>query len=139
MKWKETEWGYIVRLEVEDEVISSLSQLARQKGIKGGVFYGIGAVEEAVIGYFDPETKQYHKKNLQESKELVSLKGTISWLEGKPFIHAHVVLAGADFIAYGGHLFSSKVSATVELWVHTLGYELRRFYEPYQKMNLLEV
>lgn len=139
MKWRETEWGYILRLEVEDEVISSLSQLARQKGIKGGVFCGIGAVEEAVIGYFDPSTKQYQKKKLKKSMELVSLKGTVSWLKEEPFIHAHVVLAGADFRAHGGHLFSAKVNATVELWVHTLGEELKRFYEPQQKMNLLEV
>jgi len=139
MKWRKTEWGYILRLEGEDEVISSLSHLTHLEGIKGGTFWGIGAVEESVIGYFNTETKQYQKKNFQESKELVSLQGTISWLEGKPFIHAHAVLAGDDFKAYGGHLLSSKVSATVELWVHTSAEELKRFYEPYQKMNLLEV
>ena len=139
MKWRKTEEGYILRLEEEDEVISSLSQLTRQQGIKGGTFSGLGAVEESVIGYLDSQAKQYQKKNLQESKELVSLQGTISWLEGEPFIHAHAVLAGNDFQAYGGHLFSAKVSATVELWVHTLAEELKRLYEPHQKMNLLEI
>ena len=139
MKWRKTEGSYILRLEEEDEVISSLSQLAHQEGIKGGTFWGLGAVKESVIGYFDSETKQYQKKNLQKSHELVSLQGTISWLEGEPFIHAHAVLAGNDFRAYGGHLFSAKVSATVELWVHTLGEELKRFYKPHQKMNLLEI
>ena len=139
MKWRETESGYILRLELGDEVISSLSQLARQKGIKGGVFWGIGAVKDAIIGYFNPATKQYQRKNIQESREIASLSGTISWLKGEPFIHAHVVLAGADFTAYGGHLFSAKVSATAELWVHTLGEELKKFYEPHQKMNLLEL
>ena len=139
MKWRETAWGYIIRFELEEEVVSNLSQLARQMEIKGGVFYGIGAVKAAVIGYFEPSTQQYQKKNFPESMELVSLEGTLSWLEGEPFIHAHAVLAGSDFSTYGGHLFSAKVSATVELWVHTLRKELKRFYEPHQKMNLLEV
>lgn len=139
MKWRKTEKGYILRLEEGDEVISSLSQLARQQGIKGGTFWGLGAVEESVIGYYDSEAKKYEKKSIPQSQELVGLQGTISWLEGEPFVHAHAVLAGDDFRAYGGHLFSAKVSATVELWVHILKEELKRFHEPHQKMNLLEI
>jgi predicted DNA-binding protein with PD1-like motif len=47
--------------------------------------------------------------------ELVSLTGNVTWVDDAPLIHAHAVLAGPDYVAYGGHLFSAEIAVTGEV------------------------
>jgi predicted DNA-binding protein with PD1-like motif len=56
---------------------------------------------------------KYKDVDLSEPMEIVSLYGNISLKDGKPFVHAHVVLSDEKGNARGGHLLpgSSPVFA----------------------------
>jgi len=115
MKFTGTEFGYIARLEPGEEIIASLSSFVKARAIGTASISGIGAAGELSIGYFDRSKKEYIKKGLSGEYEILSLTGNVSHFGGEPWIHVHVVLSGADFAALGGHLFSGKVTVTVEL------------------------
>ncbi len=65
------------------------------------------------IGLYNGE--DYTKHRIEDPSEVLSLQGSVSMKEGKPFVHLHVSLAGHDFRAKGGHLFSAEVYMTIEL------------------------
>ena len=48
---------------------------------------------------------------VDEPVELVSCIGTISTRGGKPFVHAHIVLAGPEGELRGGHLIKGDIFA----------------------------
>jgi len=106
---------YIVRLDAGEKIVETLKALCERDGIGGGFFSGLGAVGEAEIGHFDPESNAYAWARLSGSFEIVSLYGNITTVEGKPFIHAHIALGDNTFAVRGGHLREAAVSVTCEI------------------------
>lgn len=87
MKVKRTEDGFLLVLDIGDEIVTSLKQLASNERIGFATITGIGAVHKAVLGYFDVDQKQYLKRQYgPESVELISLLGNLSRLDGEPFL-----------------------------------------------------
>ena len=115
MKFTRTEFGYLARLEPGEEIIGTLSDFVRARDIGTASVSGIGAAGELNIGYFDRSRKEYVKKGLGGEYEILGLTGNISHVGEEPWVHVHVILSGPDFAAVGGHLFSGKVTVTVEL------------------------
>jgi hypothetical protein len=105
---------HVVRLDKGEPVLASLHEYLGRRKILGGSIVGLGAVETAEIGYFDPQRQAYDRTTIPEARELLSLVGTISRLDGAPFVHAHVTLAGPDHSVVGGHLFEARVAVTGE-------------------------
>jgi hypothetical protein len=117
MRWRKTGERYVLRLDVGDEVISTLTRFVAEQEMGCGSVIGIGGVEKVVLGYFDLDAKQYLRKELSGRFELVSLVGNISTLNGEPFIHAHAVISGPDMTALAGHLLEATVAITGEFYV----------------------
>jgi predicted DNA-binding protein with PD1-like motif len=109
-----------------DRIMETLTGFALDRGIKAARVYGIGAVQEAELGFFDPERRTYDRWNEGHS-EVLSVTGNLS-LEGDEHrAHLHVVLGAADGSARGGHLFEGVVGPTLELFVvENPGREIRR-------------
>jgi predicted DNA-binding protein with PD1-like motif len=126
MKVREVEGGFLVRIDKGEEILSTLTAWARERGIGSGALEGIGAIENARLGFFDIKRKEYETKELEGEYELVSLTGNISLVDGQPFVHAHCVLGRADCSLIGGHLFCATVAAAGEFFV-------RPFAEPMQR------
>lgn len=99
------------RLFRGEEILSSITNIAKEKGITAGIVNGIGAVERAKIGYYDQSTRKYMSQEFTEPMEILSLKGNISIKDGEPFPHIHVILSREDYSSCGGHLFEAKVFA----------------------------
>ena len=67
----------------------------------------------------------YHRKELEEPVELVTLQGNLARHEnGSPFTHLHATFSNDDFLTKSGHLFSatgiklsSMVMATIHIWI----------------------
>jgi predicted DNA-binding protein with PD1-like motif len=60
--------------------------------------------------------------------EVLSLLGDVTLDEGKPKLHAHVVIGKADASAHGGHLVEGFVRPTLEVvMTETPSYLRRRF------------
>jgi predicted DNA-binding protein with PD1-like motif len=71
---------------------------------------------DAVLGFFDWETKDYRRIPVNEQVEVVSLLGDIALgPNGTPALHPHVVVSRADGIAMGGHLLEAHVRPTLEV------------------------
>jgi predicted DNA-binding protein with PD1-like motif len=138
MKTKRTETGFLVVLDVGDEIVNSLNKLAASERIGLASLSGIGAVRNAVVGYLDLKQKQYLKREFgPESMELLSLIGNLAVLDGEPVVHCHVVLANREMQTFGGHLFEATTSATVEMFLRVFEGEIPRQFDPDSGANLM--
>ena len=108
---------YVLVLDKGDEAVSSIEGFARENGIAAAQLTGIGAFSDAVLGFFDWETKDYRKIPVTEQVEVVSLLGDVALgADGKPALHLHVVVSrAADGTAMGGHLLEAHVRPTLEV------------------------
>jgi predicted DNA-binding protein with PD1-like motif len=106
---------YIVRLDAGEKIVETLKALCERDAIGAGFFSGLGAVDEAEIGHFDPASNDYTWIRLSGPYEIVSLYGNITTVDGKPFIHAHIALGDNTFAVRGGHLKEAEVSVTCEI------------------------
>ncbi len=139
MQSKKIQNGFLLRLIKGEEVISSLSSFVEDQKILGGFVLGLGAFRDATLGYFDSAKKEYVKNFFKEDMEFGSLTGSISYVEGKPFVHAHVVAGGPDAKAYFGHLFSATISATGEFLIIPSDTKIERKADPETGLNLLDL
>jgi predicted DNA-binding protein with PD1-like motif len=114
-------------LDTGDEVISGLTEFAREQGLDSASFTAIGAFGTATLGYFDLEKKEYDKIPVHEQVEVLSLAGNITVGEdGDPQVHAHVVLGRYDGTTRGGHLLEARVRPTLEVLLTETPAHLRR-------------
>ena len=106
---------YALILETGDDVLETITRFATEQELKANHFTAIGAFSEAEVGFFDFAKKDYNRIPIKEQTEVLSLTGDITVYEGKPQIHAHVVLGKADGTAHGGHLLKAIVHPTLEI------------------------
>ena len=139
MQFKRIKDGYMLRLMKGEEIIGTLSSFVEKEKIPGGFVFGLGAFKDATLGYFDAAKKEYVRNSFKENLEFGSLTGSISYVEGEPFVHAHVVAGGADSKAYFGHLFSATISATGEFFIIPSDSLIERKPDAETGLNLLDL
>jgi uncharacterized protein len=107
---------YIVILETGDEVAASLNRFAEESKLAGSSFKAIGALSSAKVGWFNWQTKKYQTAaEFQEQLEVLSLIRDIALMDGKPVVHAHMIVGRIDGTAHGGHLLEAHVRPTLEV------------------------
>jgi predicted DNA-binding protein with PD1-like motif len=131
--------NYVVKLSPGEQVVASILDLARGERLAGADLRGIGAVNQARIGFFLPLERRYDTRELHENLEVVSLLGSLAYGDQGPVVHAHVTLGRADFSLVGGHLFEATVSVTLELFVTPITKRLERELDPRFDLNLLKL
>jgi len=120
----------LVVLDIEQDVVQALTEVAIHHKIKGGSITGIGAVKDAQLGYYDLHKKEYIRKTFShEDYELVALNGNISLRDGLPYVHVHTALGRSDFSIFGGHLFEAKVAVTAEIYITQFGQTPERTFQ----------
>ena len=128
--------GYLMVLRQGDDILKEIESLAIAENIPSATFTGMGFVN-ITFGFFDFKTKKYDPKDFKDM-ELASLTGSIAWQNGKPSMHAHGVVTGKDFMAYGGHILSGTVSTgSVEIMVTVHDKKLERIMEQPLGANVL--
>ena len=106
---------FVLVLDEGDEVIACLAKFARANFLKASHFTAIGAFSDVVTGFYDFSIKDYKENIIAEQVEVLSLTGDISTCEGRPRVHAHVVVGKSDGTAYGGHLLQGHAHPTLEV------------------------
>jgi uncharacterized protein len=107
---------YVLIFETGSELAAGLKRFAEEQKLRGSSFKAIGALSSVKLGWFNWETKNYQTSvALDEQVELLSMIGDIAERDGKPEVHAHVIVAKADGTAHGGHLLEAKVRPTCEV------------------------
>ena len=122
-----------------DEVIAGLQRFATEHNLNASRFSAIGALQGAVLGYFDWDRKDYDRIPVNEQVEVLSINGDIALDQGQPKVHAHAVLGRRDGSTVGGHLLQATVRPTLEvLLVESPGY-LRKTCDPETGLALIDV
>ena len=101
-----------------------------------GVFWAIGALSSAELGYYDQVKHEYGKIPVEEPVELASCSGNISIRDGQPFVHAHAVLADREGKTLGGHLMKGCVFAAEVHLQELSGQSVRRVHDPITGLKL---
>ena len=122
-----------------DEVIAGLKAFAASEGLAASHFTAIGAFSDTLLGYFDWEKKDYEKIPLQEQVEVLSLMGDVTLKDGKPNVHAHVVLGKRDGAAHGGHLLEARVRPTLEVILTESPRHLTRHFDKESGLALIRL
>jgi predicted DNA-binding protein with PD1-like motif len=122
-----------------DEVRESVLEFANTNRLADSQLTAIGAFSEVTLGYFDRQQKTYRKIPLKEQVEVLCLAGNIVQKDGRPSLHAHVVVGKADGTAHGGHLLSARVWPTLEMIVSEMPVRLRRAYDEETGLTLIRI
>lgn len=117
MEYKRFASKLFIRLDPGDELLASLAAICSKEDIQLGVVSGIGAVNKAKVGLFNPVTKEYLATTIEKDFEITALVGNVSRMNGEVYLHLHATLADDEHKAYGGHLNAATVSATAEIWI----------------------
>ena len=128
---------YLLVFRTGQEVMKGLVAFARQHGLAAGHLTGIGAVSDAVIGYFDPQAKTYLRNHEPGQAEVLSLTGNLALYDNEPFFHVHVALGRRDGSARGGHLFAATARPTAEVVLTVYPKLVRRKIDPETGLPLL--
>jgi predicted DNA-binding protein with PD1-like motif len=118
--------GYVLRIEVGEEIQEALRRFAEAVSLKGASYQGIGALTAVELAFFCTDTRLYDRKFFNAEYELVSLLGNLSYSEGSYLPHTHVTLGDKNFQTYSGHLVRGVVSVTAEIVVQNLHLSLTR-------------
>ena len=129
----------VVRLEIGDEIITSLKRVATEFDIKAAFFSGIGATDVFTCGVYNLTTRSYKEKEYNGMYEILSLSGNISVMNYSPYIHAHIAVADEECNCIGGHLIKARICATAEIVIHVIDFELNRKRDESIGLNLLDI
>lgn len=134
---------YLLRLIRGEDVLPTLTQFCKEKGIKSGSFRAIGAIEQSKISYYDLSKKEYGSKQYPDAMEVASMTGNIALVEGVPFIHCHAVLSGivpgTENHPVGGHVFEAVVAVTLEVHLEAFNEEVTRELDDDIGLKLLQL
>jgi len=120
---------YAVIFETGEDPVAGLTGFAEAQGLDASSFTAIGAFSQATLGYFDWQKKDYLRIPVGEQVEVLALIGDIALQDGKPKLHAHVVLGKRDGSTCGGHLLEARVRPTLEVIVTESPGYLRRVFD----------
>jgi len=131
---------FAVVFDIDQEVVSGLLAFATDYQLAGSHFTGIGGFRDVVLGYYAWDAKAVRRNAVREQVEVASLIGTIALgMDGKPVVHAHVVLGKSDGSALAGHLFEGHVRPTLEIVVEEVPEHLQRHRDEATGMLMLSL
>ncbi len=131
--------AHLLVLDPGDDVMSELTEFAKQHSIEGASFSGIGAFEQATIAYWNRHTKEYEHIEVAEQVEVLAVTGSIARSGDDVKIHAHTVLGRRYGAAIGGHLLSARVYPALEIFLSDHGTRLERRQDEPTRLWLLDV
>lgn len=122
-----------------DDVQNLLVEFADANRFSDAHLSAIGAFSEIQLGFFDRERKMYKTIPIKQQVEVLSLAGNIVRKEGKPMLHAHVVVGKSDGTAHGGHFLGGRVWPTLEMILTELPVHLRRTHDDESGLALINL
>jgi len=128
---------YIGQLPYGADLYDGLTRIVRKENIRLGRIQGIGATTHAKVAYYDQNTKVYNPLEFPGGMEILSLSGNVSIRDGKPFVHAHLVLGDPQGKVFGGHLLPGTTLFGCEVFIDVLeGDELVREFDQRTGLHL---
>jgi uncharacterized protein len=129
---------FVLVFDKDEDVNSQLIEFATRNQLSAATITAIGAFSGVTLGYFDRQSKSYQKIPIAEQVEVVSFLGNIAQADGRPKIHAHIVVGKRDGSAHAGHFLDGRVWPTLEMIVTETPAHLRRVHDPETGLALID-
>jgi predicted DNA-binding protein with PD1-like motif len=126
---------YVARLEHGRDWREQIETFADAEGIDAAFFFGLGAVQDATLFFYDQREQEYYPVEFDEPFEVTAAVGNVSHLEGERFAHTHVTLSREDGSTVGGHLDSATTFAG-ELYLREFDTHLEREHDETTDLDL---
>jgi hypothetical protein len=139
MQYKKIGDTYLVRLDLNEEIMQSLKQLCEKEDIRLAQVNAIGASNHAVIGVYDLQAQAYHREELNGFMEITGLTGNVTRMNGEIYLHLHGTMADRNNVIHGGHVIELTVGATCEMFVQVLPGEVSRSRDEDLGINLISL
>lgn len=136
--YKQFDNKFILSIRNRADVTAAITAFVEKHDIKVGSIYGIGAVDKAILRFYDPITKKYVDKTFSEQMEISNLTGNISQMDGKPYIHLHITLGRSDYTAITGHLLTATIHGAGEIVIEKFEGVVNRKYDDITGLNLYD-
>ena len=137
MQYKKFGSTYLVRIDLDEEIMQSLTNLCRQENISLAHVEALGAANHAVIGVYDLKEQAYHREELSGFMEITGLTGNVTRKDGEVYLHLHGTMADQQNTVHGGHVIELTASATCEMFVRVLPGEVTRSRDEKLGINLM--
>ncbi|HIA91999.1 TPA: DNA-binding protein [Candidatus Saccharibacteria bacterium] len=137
MKSTQTPTGWMIRLELGEELVQKLTEFCEQNSVEAGWISGIGGATKARVGYYNLSRKKYIFRSVKDVRELVSLQGNVSRIGDKVALHLHGVVTDSNNKPRGGHINELIVGGTCEVYIQTFDKSLQRQIDPEIGLPLL--
>lgn len=138
MEYKRFDQHIVARLDIGEEIVSSVMEIAKKENIKLASVSAIGAVDDVTIGVFKPSEKKYYSNNFKDDFELLALQGNITTMNQEPYVHLHITIGNEKGEALGGHLNEAYISATCELFISIIDGEVDRKVDATTGLNVFD-
>jgi predicted DNA-binding protein with PD1-like motif len=129
---------YAVIFHQGDEVYSGLQEFAEKYHVRSAHFTAVGALNDATLGWFDPQRKMYKKIPISGQHELIGMSGDIALYQGRPVVHTHMVVGSADGTTRAGHVLEAYASPTVEAMVTVDPVTMQKRFDPATDLTLID-
>ena len=129
---------YAVIFYQGDEVYSGLQEFAEKYHVRSAHFTAIGALNDATVGWFDPQRKMYKKIPISGQHELIGMSGDIALYQGRPVVHTHMVVGSPDGTTRAGHVLEAYASPTVEAMVTVDPVTMQKRFDPATGLTLID-
>ncbi|MDB4933313.1 MAG: hypothetical protein JWP87_285 [Labilithrix sp.] len=130
---------FVLVLSEGDEVLTALTDFARNQKVVNAHFVAIGGVRDPEVGWFDRKRSEFKAMSLTEQMEVLTLSGDIALAEDNaPVVHAHLALGRSNGNAWGGHLIHAVTSPTLELYVTAFPQPLYKRDDPHTGLQLID-
>ena len=139
MKYMKSGNTYVIRLDIGDEIVSSITSIVEAEGIKLASVSGIGAAKNTVLGLLDLDEKKYYSKEFEEAYEIGALVGNITQKDSKPYVHLHAVLGDPyNGKCHAGHLTSAVICAAGEIFLTVIEGSVGRVFNEEIGLNVMD-
>lgn len=102
------------------DLLESLTNFVQSENIRLGRILALGATTHAVVAFYDQNTKKYNPLEFPGGMEILNLHGNVSVRDGKPFVHAHILLGDPQGKVVCGHLLPGTKLFACELFIDEL-------------------
>jgi len=128
---------FILRLDPDEELFQSLTDFAKNTGIRSAGFRVIGSAKEVVLSWYDSREKRYEDTTISDELEVLAVSGNLGTLENAIAIHAHGCVGDRNLNVKGGHIKKLVVAATCEVDLVLIEGALERKRDEATGLNLL--
>ena len=143
MKWKQINQEpntFALIFDAGDEVNRGLKVFATERNLSTASFTAIGALQSVKLGWYNPDAKAYAiSVEIEEQVELLSMIGDVAQQDGKPIVHAHMVVGRSDGSTAGGHLLNAVVRPTCEVFLTESTLQLSKAFDPNSGLVLFKL